>query len=343
VISHLDIHDFLRGAEKLPVLDVRSPREFAAGHIPGAVSFPLFTDEERKEVGTAYKQVSREDAILIGLDYFGPKMSDFVKAAKDLSPEKEVLLHCWRGGMRSGSVAWLLDLAGFRVNLLQAGYKDYRRFALSQFEQSYPLLLIGGMTGSGKTDLLPYLQESGEQVINLEKLASHKGSAFGGIGLPPQPTVEQFENNLALELARLDRQRRVWLEDESITIGRICLPKPFFDQMSQATVIRLDVPKEARVRKLAQEYCQVEPLVLEQAILRIQKRLGGLATKEALQAIREGDMEKMVDIALSYYDKAYQHELNNKPPHRLIPLELPGVDPQENAHRVLELVQELKV
>jgi tRNA 2-selenouridine synthase len=343
VISQLDISEFLQEANHLPVLDVRSPKEFAAGHIPGAVSFPLFTDEERKEVGTTYKQVSRADAILIGLDLFGPKMSGFVKTAQQLAPEKEVLLHCWRGGMRSGSVAWLLDLAGFTVKLLRAGYKDYRRFALYQFEQPYPLLLIGGMTGSGKTDLLHHLQQMGEQVVDLERLASHKGSAFGTIGMPPQPSIEQFENNLAWELAPLDRHQRIWLEDESITIGRICIPTSFYRQMQQAPLIRLDVPREARVRKLTEEYCRTDPALLEEAILRIQKRLGGLATKEALQAIAAGDMEKMVDIALAYYDKAYQFELNKKPPDRLIILELPGVDPAENAQRVLELVQELKV
>lgn len=343
MISQLEVKDFLKKASDLPVLDVRSPKEYEAGHIPGAVSFPLFTDEERKKVGTAYKQVSREDALLIGLDFFGPKMSGFVKLAKELAPEKEVLLHCWRGGMRSGGVAWLLDLAGFHVKLLQAGYKSYRRSVLDQFEKPYPLILIGGMTGSGKTDVLPYLQKAGEQVINLEKLARHKGSSFGSIGMPPQPSIEQFENELAQELTAIDADRPVWLEHESITIGRISLPKTFYDQMSRATVIRLDVPKEVRVRKLAEEYCKVNPLLLEQAILRIQKRLGGLATKEALQAIQVGDMEKMVNIALIYYDQTYQYELQKKPISCILPLPLSGTDPEENAQRILAFIKKQKV
>jgi tRNA 2-selenouridine synthase len=343
VITYLDITDFLQKALHLPVLDVRSPAEYAAGHIPGAFSFPLFSDEERKEVGTTYKQISKQDAILIGLDLFGPKMSGFVRTACELAPAKEVLLHCWRGGMRSGSVAWLLDLAGFEVKLLRAGYKDYRKFALDQFQHTYPLIMIGGMTGSGKTDLLRHLQASGEQMVNLEELASHKGSAFGSIGMSAQPSIEQFENDLALVLARLDRQRRIWLEDENITIGRICLPRSFYQQMQQSTLIQLEIPRQERLGKLTAEYCQVDPALLVEAILRIQKRLGGLATKEALQAIEAGDMEKMVDIALHYYDKAYQFELHKKPFERIIPLALPGVDPVENTRRIIELAEDLKV
>src|SRR5688572_29358357 len=177
-IRVLAIEEFLQKAEKIPVLDVRAPKEFAAGHIPGALSFPLFSDEERAKVGTKYKQIGHDPAVLLGLDIFGPKMSGFVKAATKLAPEKEIALHCWRGGMRSGSVAWLLDFAGFKVNLLKPGYKGFRHFALEHFEKPYKLLVIGGMTGSGKTKILPFLQQAGQQTIDLEQLARHKGSAF---------------------------------------------------------------------------------------------------------------------------------------------------------------------
>ena len=323
----------------MPVLDVRAPLEFTAGHIPGASSFPLFTDEERKQVGTAYKQVSRDKAILIGLDFFGPKMSGFVKLATKLAPKKEVLLHCWRGGMRSNGVAWLLDLAGFTVNLLEHGYKDYRRFALSQFEKKYPLVVLGGMTGSGKTEILHQLQKTGESIIDLENLAHHKGSSFGVIGQLPQTSIEQFENELALVLYQRNTAERLWVEDEGISIGKVNIPKPFYDQMQAATLIKIEVPKAERIRKLAIEYCQTDKTLLNEAILRIKKRLGGLATKEALQAIETGDMEKMVELALVYYDKAYSFQLANKNPQQIITISLPTTNAAENARQILEVLQ----
>lgn len=339
MISKIPISEVLRLQEKLPLLDIRSPKEFAAGHIPGALSFPLFSDEQRHQIGTAYKQISQEKAVLLGLDFFGPNMSKMVKQAKKLAPEKEVLLHCWRGGMRSQSVAWLLDLAGFNVHLLDFGYKSYRHFALDQFEKQYPMLLIGGHTGSGKTEILAELQKLGEQTVDLEKLANHKGSAFGTIGMPPQGTIEQFENDLALELAALDRNKTVWLEDESASIGKVNVPKLFHEQMRAAPVLKLEIPREVRVRKLAEEYCKVEKEVLAASITKIQKRLGGLATKEALAAIEAGDMEKMVEIALVYYDKAYQFELDHKENIRIINVPLETTNAAENGSIVLEVAK----
>lgn len=334
-INRIPISEVLQLKANLPLLDIRSPKEFAAGHIPGALSFPLFSDEERHQIGTAYKQISQEKAVLMGLDFFGPNMSTMVKQAKKLAPEKEVLLHCWRGGMRSQSVAWLLDLAGFKVHLLDFGYKSYRHFALEQFEKKYPLLLIGGATGSGKTEILQELQKPGEPVIDLEKLANHKGSAFGTIGMPAQGTIEQFENDLALELAALVLTKTTWLEDESGSIGKVNIPKPFYDQMRAAPVLKLEVPREIRVRKLAEEYCKVEKEVLTASVLKIQKRLGGLATKEALAAIEAGDMEKMVELALVYYDKAYQFELEHKENIQIIKVPLETTNAAENSEIVL--------
>ncbi|MBK0404389.1 tRNA 2-selenouridine(34) synthase MnmH [Adhaeribacter sp. BT258] len=339
MINKIPISEVLRLKENLPLLDIRSPKEFAAGHIPGALSFPLFSDEERHQIGTAYKQISQEKAVLMGLDFFGPNMSAMVKQAKKLAPQKEVLLHCWRGGMRSQSVAWLLDLAGFNVHLLDFGYKSYRHFALETFAQKYPLLILGGATGSGKTDILTELQKLDEPVIDLEKLASHKGSAFGTIGMPPQGSIEQFENDLALELAALDLSKTTWLEDESISIGKVNIPRPFYDQMRAATVLKLEIPREVRVKKLAEEYCKVDKAVLANSITRIQKRLGGLATKEALAAIEEGDMEKMVEIALVYYDKAYQFELDHKENIQIINVPLETTNAAENAEIVLEVAK----
>ena len=341
MITPITIQEFLQKAQQLPVLDARAPKEYAIGHIPQAHSFPIFSDEERARVGTAYKQQGHDPAVLIGLDLFGPKMSSFVREAEKLAPQKELLVHCWRGGMRSSAMAWLLDFSGFKVHLLQGGYKAYRHFMQEQFEKSRPLLVLSGFTGSGKTDLLPYLQQHGQQVVDLEKLASHKGSAFGSIGMAPQPSTEHFENLLGMELLKLDEQKPLWLEDESISIGRVQMPKPLFDRMQLSPTILLEVPKQLRVQKLAEEYCRTDKALLEAAIGKIGKRLGGLATKEALEAITAGDMEKMVDIALTYYDKAYTYDLARK--QQVLPLQLEGIDTAENAQQVIEFAKQHKL
>ncbi|WP_162428337.1 tRNA 2-selenouridine(34) synthase MnmH [Pontibacter pudoricolor] len=333
MINSITIEEFLRKAEKLPVLDARAPKEYEAGHILQAQSFPIFTDEERAIVGTSYKKQGHDPAVLLGLDLFGPKMSQFVKEATKIAPDKEVLLHCWRGGMRSGAMAWLLSFAGFKVHLLQGGYKAYRHFIQEQFAKPWPIVVLSGFTGSGKTDILPHLQQLGQQTIDLEGLAHHKGSAFGSIGMPAQPTTEHFENLLASELLKLNPQQAVWFEDEGVTIGRIKMPHEFFTNMQQRPTIVIDIPKRLRVQKLANEYCRTDNTLLESSILKIKKRLGGLATQEALDAIATGDMEKMVEIALTYYDKAYHFQLN--PKKQVLTLPLQSIDPEENAQQIL--------
>lgn len=337
MINRITIQEFLQKAEQLPVLDVRAPKEYAVGHMPAAHSFPIFDDDQRAVIGTAYKQQGHDPAVLLGLDSFGPRMSGFVKEANKLAKNKELLVHCWRGGMRSGAMAWLLSFSGFKVYLLEGGYKTYRHLMQEQFAKPRPILILGGLTGSGKTDLLPYLQKHGQQCIDLEGLASHKGSAFGSIDMPPQPATEHFENLLGMELLKLNDAQPLWLEDESITIGKVMLPKPLFDQMQQAPTIVLQMPKKMRVQKLALEYCRTDPALLEASILKIKKRLGGLATKEALEAIAAGDMEKMVELALAYYDKTYTYGLAQR--QTTLPLELTGTNPEENAAQVLQLAQ----
>jgi len=306
-----------------PLLDVRAPIEFAQGHVPGALNLPLFTDEERARIGTAYKQVSQEKAVHLGLEFFGPKMSEMVKQAKKLAPGKEVRLHCWRGGMRSGAVLWLLELAGFKVHLLDHGYKDYRRAVLASFDQPRQWRVLGGLTGSGKTDVLHALAAVPYHypVLDLEGLAHHKGSAFGAIGQPAQPTQEQFENNLATALAQLPTDAPIWVEDESRQIGRLTIPAGLFTQMRAAPRYVLEVPRAARVTKLAAEYGAESPAELAAAIERLQKRLGGQATKQALAAVEAGNFPLMVELVLDYYDKTYAHSLAPRPeapPHTLI-------------------------
>lgn len=315
-VTSLSTEAFLSLAEAYPVADVRSPGEYRHACIPGAISLPLFTDEERKVVGTAYKQQNRETAIKIGLDYFGPKMRGMVEEVEELlekTEDKIILVHCWRGGMRSGAVAWLLDLYGFKVYLLQGGYKAYRSWVLAQFEKSYPLTVIGGYTGSGKTEVLQQLRTYGEPVVDLEALAGHRGSAFGNLGLPPQPGVEQMENHLAMTLAKMEKYRSengkqtIWVEDESQRIGDINLPGAFFQQLRHAPFIFVQLPFEERLKHIVNIYGRFSNDELANPIQRIRRRLGDQHTRMALGFLEEGNKEGCFDVLLRYYDKFYRN------------------------------------
>lgn len=339
-ISKIGIQDFLKLRGQHLVFDVRSPGEYTHAHIPGAYSLPLFTDEERKVVGTTYKQQSREDAIKIGLDYFGTKMRrmvEEVEAHLKARNDRTVLVHCWRGGMRSAGVAWLLDLYGFKVYTLAGGYKAYRKWAREQFERPGPFHIIGGYTGSGKTQVLHELKNQGHAIIDLEALAKHRGSAFGAMEGEPQPTQEMFENLLAEELAlmmnsqqnddKLSRPFRgiggqpaqdiqthggIWLEDESQRIGAVNIPQALWHTMRKSPVFFLEVPFEERLKHIVEEYGVQGKEKLAGAVQRIQKRLGGLETKMTLQFLEEGNINEAFRILLKYYDKQYTKALDKR-------------------------------
>ena len=298
--------------DRVPVLDVRTPAEFRHGHLPGAFNMPLFSDEERAQVGTTYKQVGREAAILQGFELTGAKWAGFIRQALEIAPHKRVAVHCWRGGMRSAAIAWALDLYGFEVCLLEGGYKAYRRWVQRQFEVAWDLRVIGGMTGSGKTRILHALQAKGEQMVDLEGLAQHQGSAYGTMNRLMQPSQEQFENNLAEVLYRLDDSRRVWVEDESMAIGKCLVPRPFWDQMQTAALFDLQVPAETRVAALVQEYGHLDKEFLISCTQRIRKRLGTEQTKHAIAAIREDNMAEFIRLVLVYYDKTYRRALDGR-------------------------------
>ena len=255
-IQKIGIEDFAELRTESLVFDVRSPGEYTHAHIPNAYSLPLFTDEERKVVGTAYKQESKEKAIKIGLDYFGPKMRAIVEEVEELTKNtnKKILVHCWRGGMRSGGVAWLLDLYGFEVYQLSGGYKAYRNWVIGQFEKPYDFKVVSGNTGSGKTYLLHKLENNGLQIVDLEGLAKHKGSALGGINQPPQPSQEMFENLLAEQLAKKNIERPILLEDESQRIGNLNIPNIIWQKMKESDLGYLQIPFDERLKFLVKEY-----------------------------------------------------------------------------------------
>ncbi len=305
----LKIDDFLEGHGAL--LDVRTPSEFERGHIPGARNLPLFTDAERAEVGTLYKQHGRQRAMQRGLARVGPRLAalaDQLIAARSAAPHHPLRLHCWRGGLRSGSVAWLASTLDLPVVVLDGGYKAYRRWVLALMDRPWPLRLLGGRTGTGKTALLLALAARGVAVVDLEGLAHHRGSSFGGLGLPPQPSVEQFENRLAAALRRFATATELWLEAESAQVGRCRIPGGLWRRMTEAPVLEVRRPLQERLRHLVEIYGAQDPAALREATLRISKRLGPQRTAVAVEAIAQGQMERACAQMLDYYDRCYDRE-----------------------------------
>jgi tRNA 2-selenouridine synthase len=296
------------------LVDVRSPAEFAQGHIPGAHNLPLFDDAGRAAVGTLYKQQDRQAAVLHGLVLVGPRLEGMAAELAELAaaaPGQPLRLLCWRGGMRSGSVAWLAGQLDLPVLRLDGGYKAFRRWALELFEQPWPLRLLGGRTGTGKTELLLALAERGVAVVDLEGLAHHRGSSFGGLGLPPQPSSEHYENRLALALDQLREASEIWLEAESAQVGRCRIPAGLWRQMQAAPALEVQRPLEQRVAHLVSIYGVQEPTALAEATSRIARRLGPQRTAAALEAIEQRDWAAACRQMLDYYDRCYDHDLSS--------------------------------
>ena len=343
MIQTLDIDKFLQLAETVPVIDVRTPLEFLHAHIPGAHNLPIFSNDERVQVGTTYKQKSREAAILLGFDLTGPKWSGFIKQALKIAPEKKILIHCWRGGMRSGAMAWALNLYGFEVYLLEGGYKRFRNWVLDQFKETYSIFILGGMTGSGKTKTLNQLKKHSQQVIDLEDLAQHQGSSYGSMGQLIQPSQEQFENLLARELNKIDKNTPLWLEDESLSIGRCFIPNPIFHQMRQAPVIKIIVPFQERVDFLVKEYGELDKEFLIESTLRIGKRLGPEQTRDAVLAIRENRMDDFIKIVLVYYDKTYANGQGKREKESIHIIQCSSTNAEENCRLLLNHIKSKRI
>ncbi len=329
-------------ATSCPVIDARSPGEYTQGHIPGAINIPLFNDEERALVGTLYVKTGHVDAILKGLDIALPKVDDYLSSLSAVQPGGGIFLHCWRGGLRSALMAEVFSKAGYDVNLLEGGYKGYRQFIRERLSDPANVIVLGGFTGSGKTEILHAIADRGEQVIDLERLACHKGSVFGAMGQPPQPTNEQFENDLFAHWAEVDFGRPVWLEDESRMIGRVTMADPVVAHISNGLLIRVELDKTIRIQRLVQEYAGFDKLILGEAILKIGERLGGTRTRDALEALKNGRFGEVAAIVLAYYDKAYQFSVARRKNNSVYEISVSGTDANLDAGRIIAFSRNLQ-
>lgn len=325
------------------VIDVRSPAEFNQGRIPGSFNLPILDDQERALVGITYKQNGRNDAVDLGLKLVGPKISTFVSRAKEVmgcANHAKAKVYCWRGGMRSSSMAWLFQLAGIQTITLKGGYKTYRRHVLEQLNIISPhFIVLGGLTGSGKTAILQEMKMNGEQVLDLEEIAQHKGSSYGMLKMGLQPRMEQFENEIIQKLLSFDLSKRVWVEDESRMIGCCKIPDHLFNVMKKSPLIFIEKSMEERVERLLEEYAHVESDEFLKATQRIAKKLGGNETKEIMSLIEKKEAKAAVTKILNYYDRAYMTSFRQKE-QPVFNINLDGQNPHAAMGIILTRLQE---
>ncbi len=210
---------------------------------------------------------------------------------------------------------------------------------LQSFEQSFQLIVIGGMTGSGKSDVLKEIENLGEQIVDLEGIAHHKGSAFGAMGQLAQPTVEQFENNLCLVSSKFESTKPIWLEDESQLVGKARIPNPLFTQIRAAKVFKVEMSKKLRIQRLVNEYTDFDKALINTSIQNISRRLGGLSAQQALDAVKQNDFHTAIDIVLSYYDKTYSYGLSKREGQTIISVELDEDNPRKTAKLLISKMQ----
>lgn len=337
----LSIIQFLNNSLNELIIDVRAPIEFEKGHITNAINIPLFEDIERAEIGTLYKQQGKEIAVNRGLEIVSPKLVPFVNHVKSLSKNKKVFIYCFRGGMRSNSFAWLMNTSGLDATILEGGYKNYRNHVLEFFDQKKKLVIIGGMTGSGKTDLLKKLNEIDFQIIDLEGLASHKGSAFGSINEGKQKAQQIFENNLFYQFMLLNSNKIILVEDESQTIGYNKIPHGLWLQMKKAPIIKLEIPFELRIQKLVHDYTTANIEALKVCVKKIEQNLGTQNANLCLKYLDENNLTDVARLTLKYYDKAYSYTYDKKTTQQITPLFLDTMNVEENTLKLKQAINSI--
>lgn len=312
LIRTINIEEFLINRKNLTVIDVRSESEFQKGHIKGAVNIPILNDQERVEIGTIYKHEGRVSAVKRGLEIVGPKMAEIYGQYIDLQTNSNpIAFYCWRGGMRSHIAASLNQWSGKPTIQLLGGYKSYRTFVQSTFDRPFEFLVLGGKTGSGKTEILHHLSLKKYQVLDLEGLANHKGSAFGGLGYPAQPSTEMFENLIFESIEGFNSELPIIVENESRLIGTCFIPNSLWNRFNSSKILVLHVDINTRIKRLSKEYSHFEVSLLKDKTTQLRKRLGGQHLNEAINALENKDFEFWIQKLLVYYDKTYDYSIEN--------------------------------
>ena len=298
------------------IIDARSESEYAEDRVPGAVNWPSLTDEERHIVGTEYKQVSAFAARKRGAAMVSRNIARHIeREVMDKPREWQPLVYCWRGGQRSGALSLVLSQIGFKVHLVEGGYREYRRAVMADLEQlpgQFRYRVLCGKTGSGKSRLLVALREQGVQVLDLESLANHRGSVLGLVPGSPQPSQKQFDSRVWQTLRELDPAREVWIESESKKVGELRVPPALVEQMRVAPCVRVELSIEERVQLLLEDYdFFVKDVGAFCDRLDALRALRGNETVKAWQAsAREGRIAEVVrELLERHYDPVYSHSM----------------------------------
>lgn len=326
------------------ILDVRSPAEFADDHIPGAISVPVLNDEERARIGTLYKQVSPFEAKKLGAALIARNISRHLEEKFSDKPKRwRPLVYCWRGGMRSGAMAHILAQVGWNTAQLEGGYKNYRRHVINGLETlpiKFDYCVISGGTGSGKSHLLHSLAEQGAQVLDLEKLAQHRGSLLGRLPDQPQPSQKTFETRIWETLGAFTPERLVYVEAESSKVGVLSVPSTLIERMRESTCVRIEAPLEARVEFLMVDYAHFmrNPVLLIERLPLLVELHGREVISRWCEMAAQGDWRLLVsELLTQHYDPAYKRSSGSgfQQLNKAIVLKLNSLD-SESLYKVAE-------
>ncbi|MDP4683630.1 MAG: tRNA 2-selenouridine(34) synthase MnmH [Crocinitomicaceae bacterium] len=337
MVNSISIEEYFAMEHDVCLIDVRSEGEFNAGRIPLATNIPILTNEERKIVGTIYKHNGSQTAVLKGLELTGPHLSERLKIALKIVAGRNIVVHCWRGGMRSEFFAFLFHYYGLKPMMIKGGYKAYRTKAHETFSISFNIQVLSGKTGAAKTYILNELEQLGEQVIDIEKLAHHRGSTFGALGMKVQNSQEQFENELFECLRMLDPTRPVWVEDESRNIGSNVIPEGFWKQMRAADRYVVEKDFEERLAIIMKDYGDFSKDDLANSMNKIGKRLGPQHLKAAIEFLTAGEIEQAFKLALVYYDKAYSFQIEKLVNVRKVQVDAHKMSHSDTAKKLVEI------